>query len=128
MIQGPIQSELTCDFFCIYEDICILTMLTLKWCLRGWKTTVPSPVSNIYSNSQITEVLYCFFQTYIGDILVAVNPCKPLSLFDEKVGQKIEWFMMHKKRRKEKEHINKEALLGLHNACVMHCKLLVLAV
>lgn len=27
-----------------------------------------------------------FFQTYIGDILVAVNPCKPISLYDNKVG------------------------------------------
>lgn len=45
-------------------------------------------------------------------------------------GRSKNWMIYdaQKKKRKEKEHINKEALLGLHNACVMHCKLLVLAV
>ena len=33
------------------------------------------------------QYTYRLFQTYIGDILVAVNPCKPLNLFDDKVSQ-----------------------------------------
>lgn len=120
-------------FFCIYEDICILTMLTLKWCLRGWKTTVPSPVSNIYSNSQITEDLYCFFPDIYWWYLGRSKPMQAAQSLWRK-GRSKNWMIYdaQKKKRKEQEHIsistNKEALLGLHNACVMHCKLLVLAV
>ena len=32
------------------------------------------------------KYLFFIFQTYIGDILVAVNPCKPLPLFDVQVS------------------------------------------
>lgn len=32
---------------------------------------------------------FILFQTYIGDILVAVNPCKHVPLYDEQVNRKV---------------------------------------
>ncbi|KAL5004693.1 hypothetical protein ScPMuIL_018149 [Solemya velum] len=59
-----------------------------RW-VRIWSEHTPknSPFKNSGFKAKITIILFSF-QTYIDDILIAVNPCKPLRLYDEKHHKK----------------------------------------